>query len=211
MRALIGAFALAIAATASAQDAKAPVTKTPAKAATKSAADTTKAPTKTAVQQTKGAAPDTKAAAPQTKTAAPQTKTGAGQTPAPNTGRPGLAVTPEQATRPRAPVIMREVFDYDAEGRRDPFFPLLTTAELRPTIADLKLIGILYDPSGRRSVVTLRDITTNTRYQVTTGTTLGRMKVVLIKPRAVFFSIEEFGLNRQDSLFLGDTTKVRAR
>jgi hypothetical protein len=108
-------------------------------------------------------------------------------------------------------VIMREVFDYDSEGRRDPFFSLLTTAELRPTVTDLRLVGILYDPTGRRSVVTLRDLTTNARYQVTTGTTLGRMKVVLIKPKAVYFTIEEFGLNRQDSLVLGDTTKARAR
>jgi hypothetical protein len=37
------------------------------------------------------------------------------------------------------------------------------------------------------------------------------MKVVLIKPKAIFFSIEEFGLNRQDSLVLGDTSKVRIR
>lgn len=196
MRSLISTIALAIAATASAQDAKAPGSKAPGRAP-----DTTKAATKTAAPQTK---------AGQTKTAAPQTKAGAPNAAAQNTGRPGLAVSPEQAAR-RAPVIMREVFDYDAEGRRDPFFPLLTTAELRPTITDLKLIGILYDPSGRRSVVTLRDMVSNTRYQVTTGTTLGRMKVVLIKPRAVIFSIEEFGLNRQDSLVLGDTTKARAR
>ena len=126
-------------------------------------------------------------------------------------GRPGLAVTPEQPPRPRTPVIMREVFDYDSEGRRDPFFSLLTSAELRPAVTDLKLIGILYDPSGRRSVVTLRDLTTQARYQVTTGTTLGRLKVILIKPKAVYFSIEEFGLNRQDSLVLGDTTKARVR
>lgn len=140
---------------------------------------------------------------------APNTKAPQGATK--GTGQPGLAVAPEQGQRPRAPVIMREVFDYDAEGRRDPFFTLLASAELRPAVSDLKLIGILYDPSGRRSVVTLRDITTQTRYQVTTGTTLGRMKVVLIKPRAVIFSIEEFGLNRQDSLVLGDTTKARVR
>ena len=189
---------LLIAASASAQDAKAPGTKTPP--ATK-AADTTKS---------KAAAPQTKtAAAPQTKTAAPQTKTAGTQTK--GTGTTGLAVAPQPAPRPRTPVIMREIFDYDSEGRRDPFFTLLASAELRPTVSDLKLIGILYDPSGRRSVVTLRDLVTNARYQVTTGTTLGRMKVVLIKPKAVYFSIEEFGLNRQDSLVLGDTTKARAR
>lgn len=185
-RALVSVLLVAAATAASAQT-KTPATKAPA---TK-AADTTKAGTKAAAN-----APAS-ANAPQGGTK--------------GTGRPGLAVTPEQPARPRTPVIMREVFDYDSEGRRDPFFSLLTTAELRPTVADLRLVGILYDPSGRRSVVTLRDLTTNARYQVTTGTTLGRMKVVLIKPKAVFFSIEEFGLNRQDSLVLGDTTKARAR
>lgn len=181
MRSLAALFVLGFAATASAQPGKAPATK---------AADTTKA-------------------AARTKTAPASAAASQGATK--GTGRPGLAVAPEQQPRLRTPVILREVFDYDAEGRRDPFFSLLSTAELRPTVADLKLIGILYDPSGRRSVVTLRDMTTNTRYQVTTGTTLGRMKVVLIKPKAVIFQIEEFGLNRQDSLFLGDTTKARAR
>jgi hypothetical protein len=164
-----------------------------------SAQDTKTPPTK---------APATKAAA--TKAGATQAADTARRA-TKGTGRPGLAVAPEQATRPRTPVIMREVFDYDSEGRRDPFFSLLTSAELRPAVTDLRLLGILYDPSGRRSVVSLRDVTTNIRYQVTTGTVLGRMKVVLIKPRAVYFSIEEFGLNRQDSLVLFDTTKARAR
>ena len=180
------------AASASAQT-KAPATK---------AADTTKAGTKAAAPQSKTATPAGSAKVPDAKAAPGATK---------GTGRPGLAVTPEQPARPRTPVIMREVFDYDSEGRRDPFFSLLTTDELRPTVADLRLVGILYDPSGRRSVVTLRDLVTQARYQVTTGTTLGRMKVIMIKPRAVYFSIEEFGLNRQDSLVLRDTSKARAR
>ena len=188
-RAILSVLFAAAATTASAQT-KAPTTPATKAPATK-AADTTKAGTKAAAK-----APAS-ANAPQGATK--------------GTGRPGLAVTPEQPPRPRTPVIMREVFDYDSEGRRDPFFSLLTTAELRPTVTDLRLVGILYDPTGRRSVVTLRDLTTNARYQVTTGTTLGRMKVVLIKPKAVYFTIEEFGLNRQDSLVLGDTTKARAR
>ena len=189
MRSTIGALSLALAANLSAQvpAGKAVGTKAP---------DTTKAGTKVAP-----------ANAAQTKAAGAKAPQGATK----GTGQPGLAVSPEQPPRPRTPVIMREVFDYDAEGRRDPFFTLLASAELRPAVSDLRLIGILYDPSGRRSAVTLRDVTTNTRYQVTTGTTLGRMKVVLIKPKAVIFSIEEFGLNRQDSLVLGDTTKARAR
>lgn len=150
---------------------------------------------------------DTKAAAtktPATKTAPAGTKAGA-------VPQRGLTVAPEAAPRVQVPVIMREVYDYDDGGRRDPFFSLLTTAELRPTVSDLKLVGILFDESGRRPIAVMRDIITNTQYRVTTGSTLGRMRVALIKRRVVIFSIEEFGLNRQDSLILGDTSKVRAR
>lgn len=192
----------------------APATKAETPAATKTEAPATKAaanPPAPAAGQTKtpAAAPQTPAGATKTAPAPGGTKTGAAATA--TQGQPGLAVAPEAASRPRTPVILRESFDYDSKGRRDPFFSLLATDELRPSVADLRLVGILYDPSGRRSVVTLRDITTQTRYNVTTGTTLGRMKVVLIKPKAIYFSIEEFGLNRQDSLVLGDTTKVRAK
>ncbi|MGH7670800.1 MAG: hypothetical protein ACRENQ_15045 [Gemmatimonadaceae bacterium] len=104
--------------------------------------------------------------------------------------------------------VMREVFDYDRTGTRDPFVSLLGTSELRPVLSDLRLIGVLYDVSGRRSVAIMRD-QTDKLYRATVGQTLGRMRVAQIKPRAVIFTIEEFGFNRQDSLVLADTTKVR--
>ncbi|HEU4988300.1 MAG: hypothetical protein KGL93_05575 [Gemmatimonadota bacterium] len=104
--------------------------------------------------------------------------------------------------------VMRESFDYDREGARDPFVSLLNTSELRPVLADLHLIGILYDANGRRSVAIMRD-QTNQLYRATVGQTLGRMRVAQIKPRSVIFTIEEFGFNRQDSLVLADTTKAR--
>lgn len=153
-------------------------------------------------KQSAGTKQDTKAAP------APQTKGAAGVA----ARRPALAVAPpEVAPPPRIPVIMREVYEYDAAGRRDPFVSLLTTSELRPTVADLRLVIVLFDESGRRPVAVMRDLVTNTQYRVTTGMTLGRMRVTAIKRRAVIFTIEEFGLNRQDSLVLGDTSKVRAR
>lgn len=162
------------------------------------AAQTAKAPAGT---QTK-AAPPTTTAAPQTKTATP-TKTGQ---------RPGITVAAETAPRtPAVPPIMREIYDYDDGGRRDPFVSLLASEELRPAITDLKLVTIIYDESGRRPIAIMRDLQNNTQYRVTNGSTLGRLKVALIKRRVVIFSIEEFGLNRQDSLVLGDTTKARTR
>lgn len=105
--------------------------------------------------------------------------------------------------------VTREIFLYDQAGRRDPFFSLILTEDLRPLLADLKLVGVLYEPSGRRSVAIFRDVQTNAQYRVLSGMTLGRMRVAQIKPRGVIFTIDEFGLSRQDSLMLSDSTKVR--
>ena len=107
--------------------------------------------------------------------------------------------------------VTREIFTYESEARRDPFFSLILTEDLRPLLSDLKLVGILYVSSGRGSVAIMRDVLTNAQYRVNTGQTLGRMRVAQIKPRAVIFTIDEFGLSRQDSLFLVDSTKVRIR
>ncbi len=57
----------------------------------------------------------------------------------------------------------------------------------------------------------MRDVQTNAQYRVTSGQTIGRMRVAQIKPRAVLFTIDEFGVSRTDSLFLVDSTKVRIR
>jgi hypothetical protein len=164
-------------------------------------------------QQTKQDAKkqDTKS---QTKTA-PPAKTGGKPTPAtvPQGTGTGGKVGPKSA-KPNPQndsvpsFVMRESFDYGREGRRDPFISLLTTSDLRPTIADLKLLGIVFDETGRRSVAIMRD-QANKQYLATVGETLGRMRVTQIKPRAVIFTIEEFGFSRQDSLVLSDTVKVR--
>ena len=141
--------------------------------------------------------------------------------PAPHTGaRPTQAQTVEHAgqhldvatsdTSASTMVIMREQYAYAPDGRRDPFFSLMSTDEFRPTMSDLRLTGILFDPAGH-SVATLRDIGTNAQYRVTTGSTMGRLRVSSIRLKTIVFSIDEFGSNRQDSLVLGDSTKVRAK
>ena len=118
-------------------------------------------------------------------------------------GQPGATAVALSIT---LPPVTREVFAYEPQGRRDPFYSLIIE-ELRPLLSDLKLVGILYDASGRRSVAIMRDLQTNAQYRVNTGMTLGRMRVAQIKPRAVIFTIDEFGLSRQDSLFMADSTK----
>ena len=105
--------------------------------------------------------------------------------------------------------VTREVFSYETASRRDPFFSLILTEDLRPLLSDLKLVGILYEASGKRSIAIMRDVLTNAQYRVTTGQTIGRMRVMQIRQKGVIFSIDEFGLSRQDSLMLSDSTKVR--
>lgn len=111
------------------------------------------------------------------------------------------------------PTIYREVFTYSRDGRRDPFVSLLTTNELRPTISDLRLTGILYDNARpERSIATFRDVTNNSQYRVTVGSTLGRMRVTAVRTLSVIFTIDEFGTTRRDSLTLRDSTnKARGK
>lgn len=126
-------------------------------------------------------------------------------------GATAPALPPAQGAGPggSAQPLTRELFAYSADGRRDPFFSLILTEDLRPLLSDLRLVGILYAAGGGRSVAIMRDLMTNAQYRVGTGSVLGRMRVAQIRPRAVIFSIDEFGLSRQDSLVLADTTKVR--
>jgi hypothetical protein len=125
--------------------------------------------------------------------------------------KPGLAVGTKSDTAAPPSAIMREDYAYGRDGRRDPFYSLLATSELRPTIGDLRLTGILVDRSGNRSVATLRDVGSNMQYRVFVGSTLGRMRVSTIRMKAVIFTIDEFGTTRQDSLFLGDSTRTRGK
>ena len=92
-----------------------------------------------------------------------------------------------------------------------PAATLARAEDLRPLLSDLKLVGVLYEPSGRRSVAIFRDVLTNAQYRVQTGMPLGRMRVAQIKPKGVIFTIDEFGLSRQDSLMLTDSLKARIR
>jgi hypothetical protein len=164
----------------------------------KGARPTTPAPTPAPTQAPAATQAPTNQSAPVVQQGAPKA-----------TSKVGAAPATRAAANADAPV-MRESFDYMRESRRDPFVSLMTTSDLRPTLTDLRLTGILYDLSGRRPVAILRDIAGG-QWRVTTGMTLGRMRVAQIKPKTIIFTIEEFGFNRQDSLILGDTTRVRHR
>jgi hypothetical protein len=195
----------AVALTARAASAQDPLTN--AKKAAQKAANAASAHVE-AEQRPDGQQPKTAA-----KTA-PKTAAKEPQKPAvkPSVTKPGTQLNVAKAdTIPTPTVIFREQFAYTADGRRDPFVSLLTTNELRPTLSDLKLSTIIYDPSSRRSIAILRDQTNNAQYRVTTGSALGRLRVTAIHVLSVVFNIEEFGTSRIDSLVLRDTTNRRGR
>jgi hypothetical protein len=106
--------------------------------------------------------------------------------------------------------LVRESFNYTADGRRDPFMSLMKTGELRPAVSDLKLVTVIYDPAGR-SVAILRDLTTKEQYRVKVGQTLGRMRVASIQPKSVTFTVIAIGTTFQEVLALNDTNRARTQ
>src|SRR5438477_4855805 len=101
-----------------------------------------------------------------------------------------------------ATTLVREVYAYEGGGR-DPFLSLLKSGDIRPLLADLKLVGIYYDSRyPARSVAVLRDITNSKLYRVKSGDIIGRLRATAIRPREIVFTVQEFGLERQESLQL---------
>jgi hypothetical protein len=134
--------------------------------------------------------------------------------PATATGKTANAPLPAPLPLDTAPKVLinREVYQYDGDGRRDPFVSLLTTSDLRPLLTDLKLVAVAFDPRGQNSFAVLRDVTSKVQYKVRVGQTIGRMRVAAIQEKAVIFTIEEFGYSRQEILpFVVDSTKLRPR
>ena len=98
--------------------------------------------------------------------------------------------------------LVRQVFSYEGAGR-DPFISLLKSGDVRPLIADLKLVAIVYDARyPARSVAVLRDITNGKRYRAKVGEVFGRLRVTQIRPREVVFTVQEYGYERQQTLSL---------
>lgn len=192
---------LALAGTAGAQGI-------PAVGAAKNAATNAVNKSNAAIAAQTGQPVATKATAPANAPAATaQTRPGAGR------AAGGAAVTRDTAKKARAGeqeiAFSREVFSYDDAGRRDPFLSLLATGELRPAFTDLKLVAVAYDPTGRKSVAVMRDVSTKDQYRVKVGQILGRMRVAQIRPKSVTFTIDEFGYSRQEILALGDSSNTR--
>jgi hypothetical protein len=125
---------------------------------------------------------------------------------------PAAPVNAEPASDSSQTSVTRETYAYPGLGRRDPFVSLMNTEEIRPLLADLKLVAVALDPLGRNSVAVLRDISSKEQYRVKVGQELGRMRVAGIRERSVIFGIEEFGYSRQETLaMVADSIKVRTQ
>jgi hypothetical protein len=136
--------------------------------------------------------------------------TGTTQTPTPHGGK-GVTAANTAAPGSKTEIsLVRESFNYTADGRRDPFMSLMKTGELRPAVSDLKLVTVIYDPAGR-SVAILRDLTTKEQYRIKVGQTLGRMRVASIQPKSVTFTVIAIGTTFQEVLALNDTTRARTQ
>jgi len=132
------------------------------------------------------------------------------QTPTPRNGKGGAAAAAAAPGSKSDISLVRETFNYTADGRRDPFMSLMKTGELRPAVSDLKLVTVIYDPAGR-SVAILRDLTTKEQYRIKVGQTLGRMRVASIQPKSVTFTVIAIGTTFQEVLALNDTTRARTQ
>ena len=136
---------------------------------------------------------------------------GTTQTPTPRGGKGAPVAATAAAPGSKTEIsLVRESFNYTADGRRDPFMSLMKTGELRPAVSDLKLVTVIYDPAGR-SVAILRDLTTKEQYRIKVGQTLGRMRVASIQPKSVTFTVIAIGTTFQEVLALNDTTRARTQ
>lgn len=112
-----------------------------------------------------------------------------------------VSVTPATAQTERAAstVYEREAFEYPSLGRRDPFRALNAGERIGPQFDDLRLSGVLFNPSVG-SVATLLDETTGRRYRVREGESLGEARIIAIRTDEVDFLITSFGISRQETL-----------
>jgi hypothetical protein len=98
-------------------------------------------------------------------------------------------------------VFEREVFRYPGENRRDPFRPLTRQEDLGPVFNDLTLRMIIYSPDPKQSVADVADAGRKS-YRLRRGESLGNAQVVEIGPAHVVFSVDDFGVRRQETLDL---------
>jgi hypothetical protein len=99
-------------------------------------------------------------------------------------------------------IYEREVFQYTAGGRPDPFRSLLLEGELGVRPEDLTLRGVLIDPVATRSVAILSQTGSERRIQLRVGERIGPIRILSIEPDRVEIVAEELGVSRRETLRL---------
>jgi hypothetical protein len=98
-------------------------------------------------------------------------------------------------------VFDREVYRYAGANRRGPFRPLTSQEGMGPMYSDLSLRMIIYSDVPSESVAVLADGGKKT-YRVRRGEVVGNATVVDIGPSRVVFTVEDFGVRRQEIMDL---------
>ena len=130
----------------------------------------------------------------------------AAQAPAPPA--PPAGAPPGSQPEPKL-AFDREVFAYPAEGRRDPFKPLVGgPGSSGPLFQDLALRGIIYSPDARRSVA-LVQVGGRRTFRLRRGDIIGNARVLEIQPLRVRFAVENFGTVRNEVLELRGNNQMR--
>jgi hypothetical protein len=124
-------------------------------------------------------------------------------------GRGGAQTRADSGTR----TLEREVFTYQAGGRRDPMLSLVMSGDLRPLVSEVELVAIVYDEGGSNHMALLRNIggskDKGKLYRIKVGQMLGRMRVTQITRKEVVFTLDEFGFSRQQRLAVRPDTTAR--
>ncbi|HEX2165882.1 MAG TPA: hypothetical protein VHG09_01470 [Longimicrobiales bacterium] len=124
------------------------------------------------------------------------------EAPAPATPPATPPATIIQGNEPQL-VFEREVFNYPGRARRDPFMPL-TGENAGVLFSDLTLRMILFDDDPRRSIVAVSDAA-GKQYRLRRGDSVGGATVVDIGRTRVVFSVNDFGIRRQEVLEMKPT------
>ncbi len=115
----------------------------------------------------------------------------------------GPPKTATKAAPPATPVeepkliFDREVFTFPSGGRRDPYTPLVGKNDGGPRFEELSVRGIIYSPSAESMVLLSDGRKTYRRHR---GEMVGNARVLQITPTRVLFSVDNFGVWREESL-----------
>jgi hypothetical protein len=110
-----------------------------------------------------------------------------------------------------AVVYEREVFQYPAATRPDPFRSLLRDGDLGIRVEDLSLRGVVHHADPSRSVAFLLVAGSERRIQARVGERVGSLRVLSIMPDRVDVVVEELGVSRRETLYVQSPPSGRDR